>query len=298
MKDIIIHGILEEGMMRFCAIDGKRIVQDAQSIHDISRTGTAALGRQLLMTAMLSSQLKNEGDTVTTVLAGDGPGSNMVCVGRYGALVKGYATDPKAELPPLPNGKLNVGGFVGHSGKLTVIKDMGLKDPYVGTCNLVSGEIAEDFAQYFTISEQQPSLVYLGVRIRPESGEVISAGGFLLQTMPGCPDDVIEKAITLAPFVEDLSLRLEDGEELEQIINSIFSRMNCKIVDTFFPQFLCDCSRERMETALIAVGEEELSNIINEDNKAELVCHFCNKKYLFSESDLKQLLQSITNKDE
>lgn len=298
MKDLIIHGILEEGMMRFCAVSGKELVQQAQKTHSLSRTATAALGRQLLMTALLSSQLKNSTDTVTTVLAGDGPGSNLVCVGRYGALVKGYAADPSAELPPMPNGKLNVGGFVGHTGKLTVIRDMGLKDPYVGTCNLVSGEIAEDFARYFTTSEQQPSLVYLGVRVKPDTGEVLSAGGFLLQTMPGCPDEIIDKAITLSPFIEDMSLRLEDGEEPEAIVTSIFGRMNCVVNEKFHPEFSCDCSRERMETALIAIGREELNDIIVNDKRAELVCHFCNKKYEFSEEQLTGLLREMTESDE
>lgn len=298
MKDLIIHGILSDGMMRFCAISGREIVQTAMRTHGLSRTGTAALGRQLLMTAMLSSQLKNSNDTVTTVLAGNGPGSNLVCVGRYGALVKGYASHPAVELAPLPNGKLNVGGFVGHSGKLTVIKDMGLKDPYVGTCNLVSGEVAEDFAQYFTISEQQPSLVYLGVRVKPENGDVISAGGFLLQTMPGCPEEVIDKAIALSPFVEDISLRLEDGEQLETILKTIFGRMDILINDIYHPSFSCDCSRERMETALIAIGKEELSDILEHDKKAELVCHFCNKKYSFSEQDLTEVLREMTEINE
>lgn len=294
MKDTIIHGILEEGCMRFCALSGQQLVEKAQKTHNLSRTGTAALGRQLLMTALLASQLKNVSDTVTTVLAGNGPGSNLISVGRYGPLIKGYASHPAVELPPLPTGKLNVGGYVGNSGKLTVIRDMGLKDPYVGTCNLISGEVAEDFAQYFTVSEQQPSLVYLGVRENSETGEVLSAGGFLLQTMPGCPDEVIDKAITLAPFVEDLSVRLEDGEKLDEIILSIFSRMDCKLTDTYYPDYKCDCSRERMETALIAVGKDELSDIITTDKKAELTCHFCNRKYYFSEQELQRLLDTIT----
>lgn len=290
MKDYIIHGILENGAMRFCAISGRSLVEAAQKIHSLSRTGTAALGRQLLMTALMASQLKNESDSVTTILAGNGQGSNLVCSGKYGATVKGYASAPSAELPPLPTGKLNVGGFIGKQGRLTVIKDMGLKEPYIGTCNLVSGEVAEDFAQYFTVSEQQPSLVYLGVRENAENGTVISAGGFLLQTMPGCPDDVIDTAIALVPFVEDIAIRLEDGEELEEIIGSIFSRMKCEFTSRFFPHFQCDCSRERMEKALITVGREELNDMLEKDKGAELVCHFCNKKYFFSENDLGRLL--------
>lgn len=290
MKDIVLHGILSGGMMRFAAISGRELVAAAQKTHNLSRTGTAALGRQLMMTSLMASQLKNAGDTVTTSFSAGGAGGNMVCVGRYGALVKGYASNPGAELPPQPNGKLNVHGFVGTEGKLTVIRDMGLKDPYVGTCNLVSGEIAEDFAQYFTVSEQQPSLVYLGVRLDAASGEIRSAGGFLLQTMPGCPDDVIEMALNLVPFVEDFSLRLEDGETVKDIVASIFGRMDCEFTEEMEPAYSCDCSRERMERALMAVGREELTDILENDHKAELVCHFCNAAYTFSEEDIRGML--------
>lgn len=292
MKDTILQGILADGMMRFCCISGAGVVAEAKRIHKLSRTGSAALGRQLLMTAMLASQLKNETDTVTTMLSGGGPGGNMVCVGRYGSMVKGYADVPDVELPPRPDGKLDVRGFVGQTGKLTVIRDMGLKDPYVGTCRLVSGEIAEDFAQYFTVSEQQPSLVYLGVRMDAESGEIHSAGGFLLQTMPGCPDEVIDTAVAMVPFVQDLSLRLEDGETPEAIVRSIFGRLGCEFTAETVPGFSCDCSRERMERALLAVGREELLDIRNTDHHAELVCHFCNRSYQFTEKDIDLLLAS------
>ena len=298
MKDVIIQGMLADGGMRFSAISGRQMVTDAKNTHGLSLTATAALGRQLLMTAMLAAQLKNEADTVSTVLSGGGAGGNLVSVGRFGGLVKGYCANPGAELPPLPTGKLNVGGFVGKDGKLTVIRDLGLKDPYVGTCRLVSGEIAEDYAQYFTVSEQQPSLVYLGVRIDTASGQVLSAGGVLLQTMPGCPDEVIDKAIALAPFVEDFALRLQDGETPEGILRSIFGRMGCTFTNETEPAYRCDCSRERMETALIAVGRDELADILKTDKQAELVCHFCNKKYRFSEENLAQLLASLDNTED
>ena len=142
MKDLILHGMLCGQTIRFSAIAGKQLVADAQATHSLSRVATAALGRQLLMTSIIASQLKNQTDTVTTVLAGNGPSGNLVCVGRYAGLVKGYATEPAVELPLRADGKLDVGGYVGHSGKLTVIRDLGMKDPYVGMCNLVSGEIA------------------------------------------------------------------------------------------------------------------------------------------------------------
>lgn len=296
-KDTIIRGMLGENTLRFSAISGRELVEKARGIHALSRTGSAALGRQLLMTALLSSDLKNEGDSVTTILSGNGVGGNMVCTGRFGALVKGYAANPEAELPPAPNGKLFVRGFVGDAGKLTVVRDMGLKEPYVGTCNLISGEIAEDFAQYLTVSEQKPSLVYLGVHENVETGEILSAGGLVLEAMPDCPDEDIEMALNLAAFVSDMALRLQEGESLKDILGSIFGRMGIAYTEKMVPAYSCDCSRERMEQALISLGEQELTGIIEEDGQAELVCHFCNKKYAFDKEALEALLKEATGKN-
>lgn len=296
-KDRIIRGMLGENTLRFSAVSGRELVAEARSIHGLSRTGSAALGRQLLMTALLSSDLKNKGDSVTTILSGNGAGGNMVCTGRFGGLVKGYAANPQAELPPAPNGKLFVKGFVGETGKLTVVRDMGLKEPYVGTCNLISGEIAEDFAQYLTVSEQKPSLVYLGVHENVETGEILSAGGLVLEAMPDCPDGDVEMALNLAPFVSDMALRLQEGEELKAILGSIFGRMGIVYTEEMTAAYCCDCSRERMEQALISLGKQELTEIIAEDGQAELVCHFCNKKYAFDKEALESLLQEATGQD-
>ena len=174
MSDQILQGLLKGKTIRFAAITGRELVTEAQRIHTLSRTATAALGRELLMVAMMAGQLKNDTDSVSAILSGGGPGGNLVCVGRKGPFVKGCAGDPACELPPKPNGKLDVGGYVGQNGKLTVVRDLSLKEPYVGMCHLISGEVAEDFAEYFTASEQQPSLVYLGVRLEPLSGQVLA----------------------------------------------------------------------------------------------------------------------------
>ncbi len=296
-EDKILRGMMGEESLRFAAISGRELVKEARRIHSLSRTGSAALGRQLLMTALLASDLKNETDSVTTILAGDGAGGNMVCTGRFGALVKGYAACPQAELPPAPNGKLFVRGFVGTKGKLTVVRDMGLKEPYVGACNLISGEVAEDFAQYLTVSEQQPSLVYLGVHEDVETGEILSAGGLLIQAMPGCPEDKIDQVIGLSPFAEDMALRLQEGESLKGILDSIFGRMKMDYTQELCPRYSCDCSRERMERALISLGRQELQSIIEEDGKAELVCHFCNKKYAFDKEVLTELLKEASSEN-
>lgn len=296
MKDCIIHGMLEHRALRFAAIDGTQLVRDAQRTHGLSRVATAALGRQLLMTSICATLQKNDGDTVTTVLAGGGPAGNLVCVGRHGGLVKGYATDPAVELPLRADGKLDVRGYVGTSGKLTLIRDLGLKEPYVGMCNLISGEIAEDFAQYFTASEQTPSIVYLGVHENAADGFVTGAGGLLIQTMPDCPNEAIEHVMAAADRIPTLGTRLAEGESLDAIIADLFAGLDAQTTDRFTPAFSCDCTRARLERALLSIGEKELKEIIEQDGQAELTCQFCGKAYHFDRQDLNALLAEATGK--
>jgi len=291
MNDTILQGLLKNNSIRFAAITGKELVIEARRIHTLSRTATAALGRELLMVAMMASQLKNDTDSVSAILFGGGPGGNLVCVGRKGPFVKGCAGDPGFELPPKENGKLDVGGYVGRNGKLTVVRDLSLKEPYVGMCHLVSGEIAEDFAEYFTASEQQPSLVYLGVRLEPVSGDVLGAGGLLIQPLPDCPAEHVDYVMTKANQIPRLTERLSGGENLKDIVLSLFPEGDVSFTDELHPAYRCDCSRERMERALLSLGREELSQIIEEDGQAELSCHFCNSKYTFTKAELERLLQ-------
>ncbi|MBR0081371.1 MAG: Hsp33 family molecular chaperone HslO [Clostridia bacterium] len=292
MQDMILRGMLCSHAIRFTAISGKEMVRDAQRTHTLSRVATAALGRQLLMTSMIASDLKNPGDTLTTVLAGNGPAGNLVCVGRYGGFVKGYATEPDIELPLRADGKLDVGGYVGRSGKLTLIRDLGLKEPYVGMCNLVSGEVAEDFAQYFTASEQQPSLVYLGVREQAESGEVLGAGGIWIQPMPDCGEEAIAAVEAAAPKIAQLTALLSDGNSLEDALKALLDTLEPEITERMEPAYLCDCSRERLERALLSIGEEELNDILEHEGEAELTCQFCGKRYRFDRAALTALLES------
>ena len=294
-QNLIIHGMLENNTLRFAAIDGTQLVRDAQKTHGLSRVATAALGRQLLMTSVIASLMKNETDTVTTVLAGNGPSGNLVCVGRDGGLVKGYASNPDYELPLRSDGKLDVRGYVGSAGKLTVIRDLGLKEPYVGMCNLISGEIAEDFAQYFTASEQQPSIVYLGVHENAADGFVTGAGGLLIQTMPNCPDDAVEHVMTIANRIPTLGTRLAEGESLETILNDLFEGLDVTLTNRLTPAFSCDCTKERLERALISIGRKELRELIDQDGKAELTCQFCGRKYLFDREALEALYREATD---
>ena len=297
MEDIIIRGLLADSTVKIMAISGAALVEKARETHGLSRVCTAALGRTLMMTSMMGAQLKNADERVTAMLKGGGEAGNIVCTADWTGRVKGYVENPGLELPPAPNGKLDVALAVGWFGDLTVIRDMGLKEPYVGTCPIQSGEIAEDFARYFTVSEQQPSLVYLGVRVNAESGAVRAAGGLLAQPLPGCPDEVIDALTEKAKEIETLTATLESGVSLKDALLQLFEGMDFKITANQHPEFQCDCSRERLERVLISLGEAELSDMIAEEHGAELTCHFCNKQYQFTEEDLRRLLAEAKGKD-
>ena len=295
--DQVIHALAAGENVRIAAISAYDMVSGARALHELSRVATAALGRQLMMTAMMASQLKNEGDRVSTILRGDGPAGNMVCTGAPGPVVKGYTSDPTVELPLTPEGKLDVGGYVGHTGRLTVVRDLPVGDPYVGVCNIVSGEIAVDFAQYFTVSEQQPSLVYLGVRMDATSGEVRAASGVLVQPLPGCPDETIDALQARADAITTLTRRLDDGAAFESVLAELFDGLDFRIVERFTPVYQCDCTRERIERALISVGAEELQDMIERDGGAQVKCHFCNAVYEFTAAELSDLLRMAKSED-
>ena len=294
-QDVLIRALAAEGMVRITAICGTRLVEEAQRVHELSRVATAALGRQLMMTVIMAAELKNETDRVSTIFKGDGPGGNMVCTGSPALAVKGTILHPEVELPPSAHGKLDVGGLVGKTGTLTVVQDLSLKEPYVGSVNLVSGEIAEDFAAYYAQSQQQPSLIYLGVRVQPQTGAVRAAGGILVQPLPGCPEAEIDRLQALADQVAKLAQRLDNAEALWTIVGDIFSEMRPQKLAQAEPRYHCDCSRARIEQALVSVGRDELTAMINQDHGAEVQCHFCNQTYRFSEAQLKRLLWSATS---
>ena len=298
MSDRIIHVLCAQDQVQVCAMTGAELVAEARGIHGLSRVATAALGRQLMMTSMMGSRLKNADDRVSTIIKGDGYAGSMVCTAMPNGTVKGCVQEPIAELPPTPEGKLDVAGYVGHTGKLTVVRDMGYGDPYVGVCNLVSGEIALDFAQYFTASEQQPSLVYLGVRLEIETGAVRAAGGMLVQPLPGCDESVIDALTERAQKIALLSAKLDEGVSLETAVMELLDGFDPRVVAEYTPVYACDCSRERIERALIGVGAEELTAMIEEDHGAEVGCQFCNKKYTFDETELRELLLAARASEE
>lgn len=297
-EDKILRGVLMGRTARFTAISGTALVESARQLHKLSRVCTAALGRTLMMTSMMGISLKAEPERVTTIVKGEGMAGNIVCTANMHGRVKGYIEAPELELPPSPEGKLDVALAVGWFGELTVIRDMGLKEPYVGKCKMVSGEIAEDFANYFTLSEQTPSMVYLGVHVDIESGKTLGAGGMLIQAMPGCPPETLDALTAKGETVSAMAGRLEKGETLGQITADIFRDADMEILEGFTPEFRCDCSRERLERVLLSMGRDELADMIEKDHGAQLTCQFCNTVYDFDENDLRRLLAGAGKGDE
>lgn len=296
MKDQILKGLIADNTVNCIAISGKELVCRARKAHGLSRVCTAALGRTLLMTSMMSASLKGDAESITCMVKGGGPTGNIVCTGYAGGRVKGYIEDPEVELPLAPNGKLDVAMAVGWFGEIVVVKDLSLKEPYTGRCQMISGEIAEDFAQYFTVSEQQPSLVYLGVRVDATSGDIYSAGGLLVQPLPQCPDAVIDAIQAKTGMIQELGLRLANEESLESVLQDIFGDIGLEITQRMEPAFRCDCSKERLERVLISLGLEEIDDMIEKEHGTEITCRFCNTQYRFSEADLIRLRDTCMKK--
>ena len=286
-KDRMLQIDLCGGQVRVMLCDTTETVQRCADIHGSTPVCTAALGRLMTGTAMLGIMMKGEKESVTVTIKGDGPMGTLVAVADHGR-IRACADDPKVELPLREDGKLDVGGAVGRHGRLSVIKDLALRNNYIGQSELVSGEIAMDFAQYFTVSEQQPSLVALGVLVSGET--VLKAGGLLIQPLPGCPDDIIDQLELRSPMFADISREMTYAP-VEQLCEDWFRGMEPKILECTPVSYTCSCSRERMEKALISMGKKDLQYLIDEDEGAELVCHFCHSKYFFSTEQLKAMLK-------
>lgn len=289
-QDYIIRATAGNGSIRAFAATTGNLVQHAREIHHTSPVASAALGRMLTAAAMMGSMLKGEKDLVTLQIRSLGPLKGIVVSADAQARVKGYVFNPNVDIPSKYPGKLDVGGAVGE-GYLSVIRDIGLKEPYAGRIQLVSGEIAEDLTYYFAQSDQTPSAVGLGVLVDTDTS-IRCAGGFIIQLMPDATEEMISKLeqnLNTVPYVTDL---LDMGKSPEEILEIILGDMDLKITDKMPTEFYCNCTKERVEKALISIGKEELEKIIVEDKKADLHCHFCNKEYHFAEDELKTLLES------
>ncbi len=287
--DRLLHVEIELGQARALVAETTELVRQAQRLHGLSHTAAAALGRALTGAVLLGCLQKNQQDRLTLTFRGDGPLSPVVCVADGQGRVKGCLENPQLELPLKPNGKLDVGGGVGHTGRLTVVRDLGLKEPYVGQTNLSSGEIAEDLALYLTASEQTPSLVALGVRL--EKGVVCAAGGVLVQPLPGCTEEVLQRLEGLAPGLTALSDRIAADGSAAALVEDVFAGLDHQVLEEQQPAYRCDCSRERIERALLSMGREELQSLIEEQHGAEVCCHFCDKRYNFTQQELEGLLR-------
>ena len=285
-KDEMLRLTLMDGQARVLLCRTTRLSQKMASIHIPSDTACAALSRLMSGTLMLSVMMKGEEDSVTVTVAGDGPIGKMTAVGRGGD-VKVTADYPQQEVPRRADGHLDVGTLVGHHGRLSVIKDIGLKEPYIGQVNLVSGELGEDFAQYYTVSEQTPSLVALGARV--SDGMPLSTGGILVQAMPGCEEETLNQLELRSMLFADISRELAEND-LMDLANAWFDGLEPRLEGRQELHYRCDCSRERMEKALAALGREELTDILRTDGYATLTCHFCRTARVFDENDLKRLL--------
>ena len=289
MEGRIIKFLAYEGRALVKCIDSTNIVEEARKIHDLSPTVTAALGRLLTMTSMMGADLKEIEDSITVQIKGDGLAGTLTAVTDSNGNVKGYVTNPLVELPLNEVGKLDVSKAVGKNGMMYIIKDIGLKDPYVGMTPIISGEIAEDFTNYFAKSEQTPTVVALGVLV--DKNGVKKAGGYQISLMPDAKEEDIENIEAAIKKADTISKMLNDEISLEQIAKIVTGDNNIKIIDyTIKPEYKCDCSREKIEKGLIAIGEKELQDIINTDGKAETVCQFCNKKYHFNKEELEKLI--------
>ncbi len=293
-RDGILHISLLEGQARAILIESTALVQRAKEIHGLSKIACAALGRTLTAAAMMGSMLKGSGESVTASIKGGGPIGTVLAVASDQCVVKGYVDNPDIDLPR-SGPKLPVGAAVGKNGRLTVIKDMHLREPYVGQVNLVSGEIAEDFAMYFTASEQTPSLVSLGVLVSDEKVE--SAGGLIVQMMPGAGEAAIRSVEASAGMFMDISGTMKEYH-LDGAVNQLLLHLQPQVLERRETRYACDCSRERIERALISLGSEELTDMINTQHGAQVDCHFCNKRYQFSEEDLKTLLSAATHRED
>lgn len=290
--DQIIRMIARDAPVKASAISARDLVERARKIHTLLPVATAALGRTLMAASMMGDALKEENGALTLQIKGGGPLGTVLAVSDSEGNVRGYVQNPHVELMEKERGKLDIGAAVGTNGTLTVIKDIGLKEPYVGSIGLFSGEIADDIAMYFVESEQIPTACALGVLVGVDQS-VTSAGGYLIQLLPGAEDSVIDKIEAGVRRVGSVSRALESGMDAESLLRAVLSDFDLEVLETHPVEYRCYCSRDRVSRALVSMGREELRNMIEEQGSAELTCQFCDKVYQFTKEDLEELLSSM-----
>ncbi|MGN0169931.1 MAG: Hsp33 family molecular chaperone HslO [Lachnospiraceae bacterium] len=289
MKDYMIRATAGNGAIRAFAVTSRNMVEEARIAHNTAPVVTAALGRTLTAAAMMGSMMKGEKDVLTLHLQGTGPMRGLNVTADSHGHVKGYPFENQVDLPPNAAGKLDVGGAIGM-GELVVIKDLGLKEPYVGQTQLQTGEIAEDLTYYFAVSEQVPSSVGLGVLVDRDCS-VRQAGGFIIQLMPEVDDETIEKLEHKISTVRSVTEMLEDGMTPQDILTELLGEFGLEILDTLETGFVCDCTREKVSRAILSIDKKDMQSIIDDNEPIEIRCQFCNKKYRFEVDELKEMLQ-------
>ena len=287
--DQIVRVIAKNAPVKAMAISGTALVERARAIHDCWPVAAAALGRLLMAASMMGAVMKEENASVTLRVKGGGPLGSLTAVSDSSGNVRGYVQDPAVDVPRKARGKLDVGAAVGHDGELTVIRDIGLKDPYIGSVKLVSGEIAEDVAAYFVESEQIPTACALGVLIDLDQ-TVKAAGGYLIQLLPGAGEEVISSIEQGVARLGPVSARLDAGMDPLDLLKEALSDFELEVLETSPVEYRCYCSRERVSRALIGMGAKELRSLIREQNGAEVSCQFCDKVYRFTADDLEKLI--------
>lgn len=284
----LLRMIAKDGSMVCTVLDGTKIAGQAEQFHQTSAVVTAALGRLMIAASMIGVMLKNDEDSVTLRLAGDGPAGTLIAVSDSRGNPRGYVQNPVVEIPLNEHGKLDVSGAVGKKGTLTVIKDIGYDEPVTGAVPIVSGEIAEDITYYFANSEQVPTVCALGVLVNPDLS-VKAAGGYLVQLLPGAGEDAVERLEQNLETIRPVSAMIDEGMTPEQIGQKLLAGFEPEVLDEFAVQYRCDCSKKRVERALVSIGREELKKLAEEQAMTEVCCHFCNKKYRFSSIELLEM---------
>ena len=290
MRDEMVRAITADGLVRAQAITGRDLVEKARNLHTLFPVATAALGRTLLGASLLGDMLKEDNASLTLQIKGGGPLGLVLAVSDSGGNVRGYVQNPHVELMEQYPGKLDVGGAVGTQGTLTVIKDFGYKEPYVGTIGLFSGEIADDLAMYFVESEQIPTACALGVLVGLDQS-VAAAGGYLIQLLPGAGEEIIAQIESGVKKLGPVSAALDRGLDAEGLLRAVLEGFSLEILEKHPVSYRCACSRERVIRALISLGKQELQSLIDEQGQAELSCQFCDKIYRFDRGELEEILR-------
>lgn len=285
----IVRYITEDGSAFVIAADTTDVVAKAEQIHKTSAVNTAALGRLMTAASMMGDMLKGKDDSITLKINGGGPAGSIIAVSDSGGNVRGYVQNPVVEIPLNSAGKLDVKGTVGTNGFLYVLKDLGMNEPYVGQTEIFSGEIAEDITNYYASSEQTPSVCALGVLVNPDL-TVAAAGGFLIQLLPGCPDEIIDKIEYSVSDIEPVTTMLSKGMTADDIAKRALKNIKIDKLDENEIEYRCNCSRERVAAALVSTGRESLEEMADSGENTTVECHFCDKVYTFTPDDIRKLI--------